>query len=199
MFGAHRGSADRAVRLAVALGVSGAVVAGVMAATSGVGAAAKNPVVSNGGARDWVAFTNARLLNTDGTLSFEKVISIVNTSTALNGYAVAFIGGDGKRTLVCGGKLARGAQAICYLDHAERFATGYFQASAAYPVVMGGSEQTANKQRFQDQAGLHFNDQVGVTQIPLDWQQGCPPKSGTGCPTGLTVGAGTTTTVAQAP
>jgi hypothetical protein len=202
MFGAHRGSTDRAVRVAVGLGVSAAVVAGVMAASSQgeVGRAAKVPVASNGGARDWVAFTNARLVNTDNTLSFEKAISVVNTSTAVNGYAVAFISGtDGKRTVVCGGKLARGAQATCFIDHAERFSTGYFQASAAYPVVMGGSEQTANKQRVQDQAGLHFNDQVGVTQIPLDWQQGCPPKAGTGCPAGVTAGSGTTTTATQSP
>ena len=63
---------------------------------------------------------------------------------------------------------------------------GYFQVIAAAPVLVGGSSDTPFMNFVQDAQGNFGADPShgAVISVPFTWQEGCPPRPGTGCPDG---------------
>jgi hypothetical protein len=178
----HRLSTNRAV---VRTGVLVVVVlvlataAAVTFASSRVRAAA-TPPVSNGGARQWVAFDpDGRSIGPVQFLS--KTVSIVNTSTAGNAFTVYY---EPAHIAICGGTLGAGAMSLCGVQPTQHLAGGYFQVIAAQPVLMGGRSEVPVIRYAQNPQGTYGADtSTGTIQnIPLVWQQGCPPRHGSGCP-----------------
>lgn len=143
-----------------------------------------HPVVSNGGARQWVAFDPIGGRNLGSVQFLFKSIQIVNTSNVPNAYSVTY---EPVHLNVCGGTLAAGGAALCGVQPSQHLAGGYFQVIAAQPVLMGGYTDVPVMRFAQTSQGGAFgaDPSTGIIQyIPLVWQQGCPPRPGSGCPDG---------------
>jgi hypothetical protein len=149
------------------------------------------PIVRNGGARHWVAF-NPVGRNLGPVQFLQKTVLIVNTSTAPNAFKIFH---EPAHVLFCSGTLAPGTSALCGTQPTQRFDGGYFQVIAAEPVLVGGQSDTP-VMGFAQQANGTFgaNPSTGtILIVPLVWQEGCPPRRGSGCPDGsVTAGTGGT-------
>jgi hypothetical protein len=72
----------------------------------------------------------------------------------------------------------------------QELSGGYFQVIAAQPVLMGGYTEVATLSYAQESPTGPFGAETTkgtIQNIPLVWQQGCPPRKGTGCPVSPTV------------
>jgi hypothetical protein len=181
----HRLSINRAVVWTSALLVIALVAATALAVTtanSQVGAA-KTPTVNNGGARLWIAFDpDGRSIGPVQFLS--KTVSIVNTSTARNTYTLTY---EPAHLVICRGTLAAGASAFCGVQPTQHLSGGYFQARATQPVLLGGHSDVPVIRYVQNSPGGTYGADPStgeIQNIPLNWQPGCPPKRGSGCPDG---------------
>ena len=141
------------------------------------------PPVSNGGARYWIAFDPQG--RTIGPVQFlSKIVTIVNTSTANNGFTVYY---EPAHVAICGTTLAAGAMTRCGVQSSQQqqLSGGYFQVIAAQPVLMGGYTEVPTLSYAQESPTGPFGAETTkgtVQNIPLNWQQGCPPRKGAGCP-----------------
>jgi hypothetical protein len=175
------------------------VLAGVLAgvlATDTRSQAPDQPIIVNGGARFWVAEDEARLL----APTISKRIKISNTTTASNSFAITYEreGFRPARLGVCSGTLNAGQTRICDVQYRQSssshsYSGGYFQVRASQAVVVGG-HNWAPAPRWEFEGGRTRTTREGIVeQIPYIWQQGCPPKAGSGCPGDPRVRPGTTT------
>jgi hypothetical protein len=183
-------STKRATIGAIALA---AIVA--LTATAAVALASKRahraalPSVSNGGARQWIAFDPQG--RTIGPVQFlSKIVTIVNTSTANNGFSVYY---EPQHVLLCASTLGAGTMTRCGVQTSQQqqLSGGYFQVIAAQPVLMGGYTEVPTLSYAQEGPTGPFIAETTkgtIENIPLVWQQGCPPRKGTGCPVSPTSG-----------
>jgi hypothetical protein len=164
---------------------TGVLVAVLVAATAVVAfasnqvRAAKAPIVNNGGARQWVAFDpDGRSIGPVQFLS--KTVSIVSTSTAANSFTLYY---EPAHLLICAGGVGP-APTLCGVQPTTHLSGGYFQVIATQPVLVGGRSEVPVISYAQETNGTYGADaSKGIIQnIPLVWQQGCPPRPGSGCP-----------------
>jgi hypothetical protein len=149
------------------------------------------PIVHNGGARHWVAF-NPVGRNLGPVQFLQNTVLVVNTSTAPNAFTIFH---EPAHVRYCSGTLAPGASILCGTQPTQRFIGGYFQAIAAEPVLIGGQNDVPVME-FAQQANGTFgaNPSTGtILIVPLVWQEGCPPRRGSGCPDGSVTTGGTGT------
>lgn len=178
----------RAVVGTVVLAIVLAVTAVTVAFASRQAHIAKVPLVSNGGARQWIAFDpDGREI---GPVQFLfKTVSIVNTSNAVNAFTIYY---EPAHLPICSGKLGPGEKSLCGVQPSQHLSGGYFQVIAAQNVLMGGRSEVPTIRYVQNPDGSYGADTSSgaIQDIPLVWQQGCPPRRGSGCPeNALTNGA----------
>jgi hypothetical protein len=185
----HGVSINRTVPWAVALGA--AVLAAVVA-TNSPGQGSNQPL-ANGGAREWVASDHPGSFQ---GLNATKQIVLINTSTEQNSYVVTYERNSAPpRRRICTGTLGAGQRAACQVSGLPPSGPtlGYFQVRSSQPLLPGGYTQVPVRGweegtrrvrgRVQGTGRYHFVNTPGVVQhVPYDWQQGCPPKAGSGCP-----------------
>ncbi|MDQ6629626.1 MAG: hypothetical protein M3Z29_14475 [Pseudomonadota bacterium] len=163
------------------------LVAATAAAATFTAAALAAPTVSNGGARQWIAFDPDG--RTIGPVQFlSKTISIVNTSNVANKFTIFY---EPQHLAICGGTLGAGGATLCGVQSTQHLSGGYFQVIATEPVLMSGHSDVPVIRYFQESPTGPFgaDPSTGVIQnIPFVWQQGCPPRPGSGCPDGTLVG-----------
>ena len=138
------------------------------------------PVVSNGGAKQWIAFDpDGRSIGPVQFLS--KTISIVSTSTGSGKYSIYY---EPQHLLICAGTIGGGGNTLCGVQPTTHLSGGYFQVISATPVLMGGRSEVPTLSYSQEKDGTYVADtsKGTIQNIPLVWQQGCPPRRGTGCP-----------------
>jgi hypothetical protein len=145
--------------------------------------------VSNGGARYWIAFDPQG--RTIGPVQFlQKIVTIVNASTASNAFSVYY---EPAHAAICAGTLGAGTMTRCGIQptQQQQLSGGYFQVIAAQPVLMGGFVEMPTISYAQEGQTGPYGAETSkgtVQNIPLSWQQGCPPRKGAGCPVNLTSG-----------
>ncbi len=147
---------------------------------SGKGRAAAAPAVTNGGAKQWIAFDPEG--RTIGPVQFlSKTISIVSTSTASGKFSVYY---EPQHLLICAGTIGGGGNTVCGVQPSVHLSGGYFQMISATPVLMGGRSEVPTLSYYQEKDGTYVADtsRGTIQNIPLNWQQGCPPRRGSGCP-----------------
>jgi hypothetical protein len=160
-----------------------AVVLGAMVLS--LPAAAAIPSFSNGGAQYWVAFDPTG--RDIGPVQFmAKRVEILNTSNAPNAVTVYY---EPLHKTLCTQTLAPGAMTTCAVASTPDLARGYFQVIAAQPVLAGGTSDAAFM-NFAQQPNGSFGaepEHGRIFSVPLVFQQGCPPRPGSGCPDGRNV------------
>jgi hypothetical protein len=157
----------------------GASVAAVSLA-SGKARSAAVPAVTNGGAKQWIAFDpDGRSIGPVQFLS--KTVSLVSTSTASGKFSVYY---EPQHLLICAGTIGGGANTLCGVQPTTHLSGGYFQVISATPVLMGGRSEVPTLSYTQEKDGTYVADtsKGTIQNIPLVWQQGCPPRKGSGCP-----------------
>jgi hypothetical protein len=168
---------------------------GALAATSHGQSQGTQDPSSNGGAREWVAFDPlVGVPVRPQTLNMSRIVRLVNTSTARNAYTVTYERpGRPDRLTICTGALQAGEAKTCTsLGRASGgFVDGYLQVRASQPLLVGGYIDLPVLD--YEQAGgntprLKFLNRGTVQRLQFDWQPGCPPKPGGGCPTGQSPG-----------
>jgi hypothetical protein len=184
-----------AIKQLVLIAAAVAVVAiGAQAATShGQSQGTKAPS-ANGGANEWVAFdplvgvpVRAQTLNTT------RIVRLVNTSTAPATYTVTYERpGRPDRLTICTGVLQAGEAKSCTSvgRSSSGFVDGYIQVRGSQPLLVGGHIDLPVLD-YELSGGntprLKFLNRGTVQRLPYDWHPGCPPKPGSGCPTGPTI------------
>jgi hypothetical protein len=171
--------------LAVLVGLGG-----WLATSSSRGQSAQQPL-SNGGAKQWVAFdplvSNAA---THQSLNMVRIVRLVNTSNATNSFTVTYERpGNPTRLPICSGTLVAGEARTC--SNVNKAATGYVDGyllvRASQPVIAGGYIDLPVQDYEQAGSGsntrLKFLNRGTVQRLSYDWQPGCPPRQGNGCPT----------------
>jgi hypothetical protein len=179
-FDMHRLSTRRAVAWTGALVVVLVAATAVVAFASNQVRAAKAPAVTNGGARQWIAFDpDGRSIGPVQFLS--KTVSLVSTSTASGKFSVYY---EPQHLLICAGTIGGGGNTLCGVQSATHLSGGYFQVISATPVLMGGHSDVPVLSYSQEPNGTYVADTAKGTiqNMPLVWQQGCPPRVGSGCP-----------------
>ncbi|HVA18893.1 MAG TPA: hypothetical protein VMU55_01815 [Solirubrobacteraceae bacterium] len=164
-----------ALLIAVVIAASAAAVSSASKAHSTAA-----PVVSNGGAKQWIAFDpDGRSIGPVQFLS--KTISIVSTSTGSGKYSIYY---EPQHLLICAGTIGGGGNTLCGVQPTTHLSGGYFQVISATPVLMGGRSEVPTLSYSQEKDGTYVADtsKGTIQNIPLVWQQGCPPRRGTGCP-----------------
>jgi hypothetical protein len=160
------------------------VLSAAMAALATFAAAAPaQPVVINGGARQWLAFDPGG--RSIGQVQFlQKIVVAVNTSNAPNPFKIFY---EPQHITFCAGTLAPGGTTLCGMQPSQRLSGGYFQMIAAQPVLMGGYSDVPVMRYVQGAQGVFGADpSTGMIQnVPFVWQQGCPPRQGSECPNGV--------------
>jgi hypothetical protein len=159
--------------------IVGASVAAVSLA-SGKARSAVVPAVTNGGAKQWIAFDpDGRSIGPVQFLS--KTVSLVSTSTASGKFSVYY---EPQHLLICAGTIGGGANTLCGVQPTTHLSGGYFQVISATPVLMGGRSEVPTLSYTQEKDGTYVADtsKGTIQNIPLVWQQGCPPRKGSGCP-----------------
>ena len=168
------------------LALMGALVVVLVAATATAAFAkkhvhaAKAPAVTNGGARQWIAFDpDGRSIGPVQFLS--KTVSLVSTSTASGKFSVYY---EPQHLLICSGTIGGGGNTLCGVQSSTHLSGGYFQVISATPVLMGGHSDVPVLSYYQEPNGTYVADTAKGTiqNMPLVWQQGCPPRVGSGCP-----------------
>jgi hypothetical protein len=138
------------------------------------------PTVTNGGAKQWIAFDpDGRSIGPVQFLS--KTVSLVSTSTASGKFSVYY---EPQHLLICAGTIGGGANTLCGVQPTTHLSGGYFQVISATPVLMGGRSEVPTLSYTQEKDGTYVADtsKGTIQNIPLVWQQGCPPRKGSGCP-----------------
>ncbi|MEA2209060.1 MAG: hypothetical protein QOF54_1537 [Solirubrobacteraceae bacterium] len=159
--------------------VIGASVAAV-ALASGKARSAVAPTVTNGGAKQWIAFDpDGRSIGPVQFLS--KTVSLVSTSTASGKFSVYY---EPQHLLICAGTIGFGSNTLCGVQPTTHLSGGYFQVISTTPVLMGGRSEVPTLSYTQEKDGTYVADtsKGTIQNIPLVWQQGCPPRKGSGCP-----------------
>jgi hypothetical protein len=159
--------------------IIGASVAAVSLA-SGKARSSVVPAVTNGGAKQWIAFDpDGRSIGPVQFLS--KTVSLVSTSTASGKFSVYY---EPQHLLICAGTIGGGANTLCGVQPTTHLSGGYFQVISATPVLMGGRSEVPTLSYTQEKDGTYVADtsKGTIQNIPLVWQQGCPPRKGSGCP-----------------
>jgi hypothetical protein len=138
--------------------------------------------VTNGGAKDWIAFDpDTRSIGPVQFLS--KTFTILSTSTASGKFTLYY---EPQHKLICSGAVGGGSLTRCGVQPAEAttLSGGYFQMISASPVLMSGRIEAPEFAYFQEANGKYAADtsKGTIANLPLTWQQGCPPRAGTGCP-----------------
>jgi hypothetical protein len=175
----HRVSTRRAVLWTGALVVVLIAAMAVVAFASNQVRSAKAPTVTNGGARQWVAFDPEG--RTIGPVQFlSKTISIVSTSTARNSFTLYY---EPAHVHICSGPIGP-SPTLCGVQPNVHLSGGYFQVIATQPVLVAGHSDVPVITYAQEANGTYGADATKGTiqNIPLLWQQGCPPRVGSGCP-----------------
>jgi hypothetical protein len=178
-FEMHRISTRRVVSWTGALVVVLVAATAVVAFASNQIRAAKVPAVTNGGARQWVAFDpEGRSIGPVQFLS--KTISVISTSTARNSFTLYY---EPAHTLICASAVGP-APVLCGVQPSVHLSGGYFQVIATQPVLVAGHSDVPVISYAQEPNGTYGADATKGTiqNIPLLWQQGCPPRVGSGCP-----------------
>ncbi len=173
----NRATVWTGVLLASALLVASAA---TVSFASGKGRSAVAPTVTNGGAKDWIAFDPDG--RTIGPVQFlAKTISIVSTSTASGKFTLYY---EPQHLLICAGTVGGGGNTLCGVQPTVHLSGGYFQMISASPVLMGGRSEVPTLSYAQEKDGTYVADtsKGTIQNIPLIWQQGCPPRQGSGCP-----------------
>jgi hypothetical protein len=176
----HRLSTNRALVATGALVIALAVTLAAVAFASKPVRSVKPQTISNGGARQWIAFDPDG--RTIGPVQFlSKTISIVNTSNASNAFTIYY---EPAHVAICAATLGPGASSLCGVQPTQHLSGGYFQVIAAQNVLMGGRSEVPTIRYAQNPDGSYGADTSGGTiqNVPLTWQQGCPPRHGSGCP-----------------
>lgn len=161
---------------AVVIGASAAA----MSLASGKVRSAAVPAVTNGGAKQWIAFDpDGRSIGPVQFLS--KTVSLVSTSTASGKFSVYY---EPQHLLICAGTIGGGGNTLCGVQPTTHLSGGYFQVISATPVLMGGRSEVPTLSYMQEKDGTYVADtsKGTIQNIPLVWQQGCPPRKGSGCP-----------------
>jgi hypothetical protein len=138
------------------------------------------PAVTNGGAKQWIAFDpDGRSIGPVQFLS--KTVSLVSTSTASGKFSVYY---EPQHLLICSGTIGGGGNTLCGVQPSVHLSGGYFQVISATPVLMGGRSEVPTLSYTQEKDGTYVADtsKGTIQNIPLVWQQGCPPRKGSGCP-----------------
>ncbi|HEV7529830.1 MAG TPA: hypothetical protein VGO29_13120 [Solirubrobacteraceae bacterium] len=151
-----------------------------MSLASGKARSAAVPAVTNGGAKQWIAFDpDGRSIGPVQFLS--KTVSLVSTSTASGKFSVYY---EPQHLLICAGTIGGGANTLCGVQPTTHLSGGYFQVISATPVLMGGRSEVPTLSYTQEKDGTYVADtsKGTIQNIPLVWQQGCPPRKGSGCP-----------------
>jgi hypothetical protein len=138
--------------------------------------------VTNGGAKDWIAFdVDARSIGPVEFLS--ETFTIVSTSTA-GGKFTLYHEPDHK--LICQGAVGGGSLTRCGVQSPQipTLDGGYFQMISASPVLMTGRVEVPEFAYAQEANGKYIADisKGTIANLPLIWQAGCPPRAGSGCP-----------------
>jgi hypothetical protein len=178
----------RVVMLVAAVAV--AALSALAATSHGHSQAIQTPS-SNGGAREWVAFDPlAGVPVKPQTVNLTRTVRLVNTSTARNTYTVTYERpGRPDRITICAGALQAGEAKTCTsVGRASGgFVDGYLQVRASQPLIVGGTIDLPvldYEQVGGDTPRLKFLNRGSMQRLHHDWQPGCPPKPGNGCPTG---------------
>jgi hypothetical protein len=157
----------------------GASVAAVSLASRKAHSAAA-PAVINGGAKQWIAFDpDGRSIGPVQFLS--KTVSLVSTSTTSGKFTVYY---EPQHLLICAGLIGGGGNTLCGVQPTIHLSGGYFQVISATPVLVGGRSEVPTLSYTQEKDGTYVADtsKGTIQNIPLVWQQGCPPRKGSGCP-----------------
>jgi hypothetical protein len=182
----------RIARGAFAIAVLAAIAASAaVLATTSRGQGATGQEAQGGGATSWVAIDNLTngLSGPDGLLN--KWIFVVNATAQSNSYVLSYERDDAPRhTVLCNGTLAAGQRRWCRIATSvprnRNVSDGYFQLRAAGAVHVSGYREAAI--RRYDQSERRPSDSVyaplpgNILQVPYDWNTGCIPKRGSGCP-----------------
>jgi hypothetical protein len=176
-------------RVAMWGGGLGVVALAVLILAAGRGESQVTPqVISNGGAREWVAFEPlVTVVSTHQSFNILRLFQIVNTSTERSTYTITLERTTAPlRITICTGTLQPGQRKVCGGVGRARngYADGYYQVRASQPVLMGGHVNLPQEDYELVTSGtprLRFKDRGTIQHLPFDWQQGCPPKAGTGC------------------
>ena len=164
--------------LLAALLIGASVTAASLASRKVHSAAA--PTMTNGGAKQWIAFDpDGRSIGPVQFLS--KTVSLVSTSTASGKFTIYY---EPQHLLICGGTIGGGGNTLCGVQPTTHLSGGYFQVISATPVLMGGRSEVPTLSYTQEKDGTYGADtsKGTIQNIPLVWQQGCPPRKGSGCP-----------------
>ncbi len=175
----HRLLTRRAVAWTGALAVVLVAASAVVAFASNRAGTAKAPAVSNGGAREWIAFDPDG--RTIGPVQFlAKTVTIISTSTAANSFTLYY---EPMHLRICAGAVGP-TPTVCGVQPTTHLSGGYFQVIAKQPVLVGGRSEVPVLSYAQQSDGSYGADtSKGIIQnIPFVWQQGCPPRKGAGCP-----------------
>jgi hypothetical protein len=187
-------SINRPLLWAVGAGVV-ALATVVVATSRGQTPGTNQQPIANGGQKQWVAFDPlVSVASTPQTKNMIRIVMLVNTSTAPNTYSVTYEHTSGPNRLnICTGTLQPGQRRDCggVGRASSGFIDGYFQVRGTQPLIAGGYIDLpvqdweplggANGQR------LKSLDRGTIQRLPFDWQPGCPPRAGSGCPTGQPV------------
>jgi len=141
------------------------------------------PVAGSGGARFWIAFDpGGREIGPVQFLS--KQVQILNTTSAANAFTIFYKPQQGAAIVFCKGTLGAAELLVCGAQPTQHLQGGYFQVVAARPVVMGGRSEVPTI-GYQQQPNGTFGAETArgtIQNIPFNWQQGCAPFAGSGCP-----------------
>ena len=179
----------------VAVAVGGLAVGGLLVVASRGETQGSQQPFSNGGAKEWVAFDPVTTVtSTAQSLNMIRIIKLASTSTAASSFSVTYERtSNPARVNICSGTLQPGQIKVCGgVGRASNgFADGYIQVRASQPLVVGGYIDLPVQAWEQKGSGtstrLKFSDNGTLTRVQYEWQQGCPIKSGSGCPTGQPV------------
>ncbi|HEX3801219.1 MAG TPA: hypothetical protein VHV75_00105 [Solirubrobacteraceae bacterium] len=164
----------------------------LMSSIAATGAAAHNrhartsatPIAGSGGARFWIAFDpGGREIGPVQFLS--KQVQILNTTSAPNAFTIFYKPQQGAAIVFCKGTLGSAELLVCGAQSSQHLQLGYFEVVAARPVLMGGRSEVPTIGYQQEPNGTFGAETAKGTiqNIPFNWQQGCAPFSGSGCPT----------------
>ncbi len=144
------------------------------------------PVAGSGGARFWIAFDPAG--RQIGPVQFlQKQVQILNTTSASNAFTITYKPASGAAIPFCKGTLGPAQLFVCGAQSTQHLENGFFQVVAARPVVMGGRSEVPTI-GYQQQSDGSFGAETAkgtIQNIPFNWQQGCAPFAGSGCPANL--------------
>jgi hypothetical protein len=160
-------------------------------ATAGASARHRNarasvaPIAGSGGARFWIAFDPVGGRDIGPVPFVSKQVQILNTTSVSNPFTVFYVPEHGTASVFCKGTLGAAELFLCVAQPAQHLQFGYFQVVAARPVVMGGRSEVPTI-GYQQEANGTFGAETArgtIQNVPFDWQQGCAPFAGSGCPT----------------